>query len=56
MDYYKMFDDFMKNCGYDFSEYKDKKTADLCSFTRTDKKRKNIVDNVDNSVYNSFFS
>lgn len=23
MDYYKMFDDFMKSCGYDFSEYRD---------------------------------
>ncbi len=23
MDYYKMFNDFMKSCGYDFSEYRD---------------------------------
>lgn len=28
MDYYKMFDDFMKNCGYDFSEYRDDNSSD----------------------------
>ena len=28
MDYYKMFDDFMKNCGYDFMGYKDKNSSD----------------------------
>ena len=28
MDYYKMFDDFMKNCGYDFSEYKDNNSSE----------------------------
>lgn len=28
MDYYKMFDDFMKSCGYDFSEYKDNNSSE----------------------------
>ena len=28
MDYYKMFDDFMKNCGYYFSEYRDDNSSD----------------------------
>lgn len=28
MDYYKMFDDFMKNCGYDFSEYRDNNSSE----------------------------